>query len=100
MWIGADRIPALSGACLGRIPSRSNGSNNSPHFLLFSTIWGICFSLKANPNSSNAGSFDTVLTRSDAPTVKRFLGRDRTLNLAAPGDAEPGMHWRLAVKWS
>jgi hypothetical protein len=28
-----------------------------------STIWGICFSLKANPNGSNQKSFDTVLPR-------------------------------------
>jgi hypothetical protein len=32
---------------------------------MVSTIWGICFSLKANPNGSNEKSFDTVLTRCD-----------------------------------
>jgi hypothetical protein len=31
---------------------------------MVSTIWGICFSLKANPNGSNEKSFDTVLPRS------------------------------------
>src|SRR6202035_2877449 len=31
---------------------------------MVSTIWGICFSLKANPCGSNAKSFDTVLPRS------------------------------------
>jgi hypothetical protein len=30
---------------------------------MVSTIWGICFSLKANPNGSNEKSFDTVLPR-------------------------------------
>ena len=29
--------------------------------LTVSTIWGICFSLKANPSGSNPKSFDTVL---------------------------------------
>jgi hypothetical protein len=32
---------------------------------MVSTIWGICFSLKANPNGSNEKSFDTVLPRCD-----------------------------------
>jgi hypothetical protein len=32
---------------------------------MVSTIWGICFSLKANPNGSNEKSFDTVLPRYD-----------------------------------
>ena len=32
--------------------------------LMVSTIWGICFLLKANPNGSNEKSFDTVLPRS------------------------------------
>jgi hypothetical protein len=36
---------------------------------MVSTIWGICFSLKANPNSSNAKSFDTVLPRYDGVNV-------------------------------
>src|SRR5258708_446109 len=31
---------------------------------MVSTIWGICFSLKANPSECNAKSFDTVLPRS------------------------------------
>src|ERR1700687_5762030 len=32
---------------------------------MVSTIWGICFSLKANPSGSNTKSFDTVLPRCD-----------------------------------
>lgn len=34
---------------------------------MVSTIWGICFSLKSNPSSSNTKSFDTVLPRCDGP---------------------------------
>jgi hypothetical protein len=33
---------------------------------MFSTIWGICFSLEANPNGSKGKSSVTVLTRSFA----------------------------------
>lgn len=43
--------------CLGRIPSGSNGSFNSPHFLMFSTIWGICFSLEAISNGQTQLGF-------------------------------------------
>jgi hypothetical protein len=32
---------------------------------MVSTIWGICFSLKANPSGSNTKGFDTVLPRCD-----------------------------------
>jgi hypothetical protein len=33
--------------------------------LMISTIWGVCFSLEANPNASNQRSFATVLPRYD-----------------------------------
>jgi len=37
-------------ACLGRALSDSNSSIHYFDFPVFSTIWGTCFSLKANPN--------------------------------------------------
>ena len=36
---------------------------------MFSTIWGICFSLEAIPNGYNVRSFGTVLTRYDGVNV-------------------------------
>jgi hypothetical protein len=45
---------------------------------MVSIIWGICFSLKANPNGFSEKSFDTVLPRSmgweqhRAPVIRYF----------------------------
>jgi hypothetical protein len=44
-------------ACLGRALSDSNSSINYFHFSVFSAIWGICFSLKGNPNGSKNIAF-------------------------------------------
>ncbi len=65
--------------------------------LLVSTIWGICFSLKANPNGSNEKSFDTVLPRCEGveqhrrrPVIRYFAfdGVDALGSLAAESASE------------
>jgi hypothetical protein len=43
--------------CLGRVPTDSNGSNSQFSSSVFSLTWGICFSLKANPNGSKNMAF-------------------------------------------
>jgi hypothetical protein len=64
---------------------------------MVSTIWGICFSLKANPNGSKEKSFDTVLPRSigvgtvSPPPVIRYFavdGVDTLGSLAAKSASE------------
>jgi hypothetical protein len=56
----------------GRVPRAHNGPLQSFFRLSplsrFSTTWGICFSLKANPSCIKATGFVTVLPRSD-PSV-------------------------------
>ena len=46
---------------------------------MFSTIWGICFSLNANPNVPSGLGFDTVLAQSDLK-CRGFMAerKDRT----------------------
>jgi hypothetical protein len=48
-------------ACLGRGPTDSNSSIPYFGFSVFSVIWGICFSLKANPNGMKTSDSGTVL---------------------------------------
>ena len=48
---------------------------------MVSTIWGICFSLKANPSGSNAKSFDTVLPRFNRAEPKATLRRVLRIDL-------------------
>jgi hypothetical protein len=63
---------------------------------MVSTIWGICFSLKAKPNGSNEKSFDTVLPRSigwssiAAPVIRYFAvdGVNALGSLAAKSASE------------
>jgi hypothetical protein len=45
-------------ACLGRGPTDSNSSIPYFGFSVFSVIWGICFSLKANPNGMKTSDSD------------------------------------------
>ena len=47
--------------CLGRALSDSNSSINFFHFSVFSAFWGICFSLKANPNGMCFGGHNLRL---------------------------------------
>ncbi len=49
--------------CLGRALSDSNSSINYFHFSVFSVIWGICFSLKANPNGMKRSDSGTLLAQ-------------------------------------
>ena len=67
--------------CLGRVPTDSNGSNGQFTSSVFSLTWGLCFSLKANPQwhekhrilahfwHSERGCFS--LTRGFVPTEPR-----------------------------
>jgi hypothetical protein len=50
-------------ACLGRGPTDSNSSILYFGFSVFSVIWGIYFSLKANPNSMKTSDSGTVLAQ-------------------------------------
>jgi len=50
-------------ACLGRGPTDSNSSILYFDFSVFSVIWGICFSLKANPNGMKTSDSGTVLAQ-------------------------------------
>jgi hypothetical protein len=50
-------------ACLGRGPTDSNSSIIYFDFSVFSVIWGICFSLKANPNGMKTSDSGTVLAQ-------------------------------------
>src|ERR1700733_4005757 len=62
-----------------RLTMLTREHNNSPHFLLFSTIWGICFSLKANQDILNqvlqcaefGHGFDTVGVVNPSPPGQR-----------------------------
>jgi hypothetical protein len=53
--------------CLGRALSDSNSSINYFDFSVFSAIWGICFSLKANPNGAKNIAFWHTFGTGDAP---------------------------------
>jgi hypothetical protein len=57
----------VENACLGRALSDSNSSINYFNFPVFSTIWGICFSLKANPNGTKNIAFWHTFGTGDAP---------------------------------
>jgi hypothetical protein len=70
-------------ACLGRGPTDSNSS--IPYFGLsvFSVIWGICFSLRNNPNGMKTSDSGIVLAQGtrllcEAPGVhpltRQFIG--------------------------
>jgi hypothetical protein len=50
-------------ACLGRGPTDSNSSILYFDFSVFSVIWGICFSLNANPNGIKTSDSGTVLAQ-------------------------------------
>jgi hypothetical protein len=50
-------------ACLGRALSDSNSSISYFDFPVFSVIWGICFSLKANPNGMKRSDSGTLLAQ-------------------------------------
>ena len=49
--------------CLGRGPTDSNSSILYFDFSVFSVIWGICFSLKANPNGMKTSDSGTLLAQ-------------------------------------
>ena len=49
--------------CLGRGPTDSNSSIPYFDFSVFSVSWGICFSLKANPNDMKRSDSGTVLAQ-------------------------------------
>ncbi len=48
---------------MGGALSDSNSSINYFHFSVFSVIWGICFSLKANPISMKRSDSGTLLAQ-------------------------------------
>ena len=63
-------------ACPGRALSDSNSSITYFDFSVFSVIWGVCFSLKANPNGMKTSDNGTLLAQGTSllpglnPTVK------------------------------
>ena len=67
----------------------SNSSINYFHFPMFSVIWGICFSLKANPNGTKNIAFWHTFGTGDAPALrsssrsKRSKDRDNRSSLLA-----------------
>src|ERR1700689_3879317 len=63
--------------CLGRALSDSNSSINYFDFSVFSVIWGICFSLKANPNGTKNIAFWHAFGTGDAPASWVYLLRNR-----------------------
>ena len=60
-------------ACLGRALSDSNSSINYFHFSVFSVIWGICFSLKANPNGTKNIAFWHTFGTGGSPARYQFV---------------------------
>src|SRR6204780_1178973 len=59
--------------CLGRALSDSNSSINYFHFPVFSVIWGICFSLKANPNGTKNIAFWHTFGTGGSPARYQFV---------------------------
>jgi hypothetical protein len=76
-------------ACLGRGPTDSNSSIPYFGFSVFSVIWEICFSIKANPNGMKTSDSGTVLAQGTrllllqrAPTpLQSFVSPTKSLNL-------------------
>jgi len=62
----------LRRTCLGRALSDSNSSISYFYYSVFSAIWGICFSLKANPNVMKTSDSGTLLAQ-DAPAPSRYF---------------------------
>ena len=59
--------------CLGRALSDSNRSINYFDFSVFSVIWGICFSLKANPNGTKNIAFWHTFGTGGSPAQYHFV---------------------------
>ena len=68
-------------ACLGRWPSDSNSSISYFHFSVFSVIWGICFSLEANPNDTKNIGFWHTFGTGDSPATGGPMFFENGLNL-------------------
>ena len=68
--IEKEGLPKRQHARLGRALSDSNSSINYFHFPVFSVIWGICFSLKANPNGKKNIAFWHTFGTGDAPALR------------------------------
>jgi hypothetical protein len=60
-------------SCLGRALSDSNKSINYFDFSVFSVIWGICFSLKANPNGTKNIVFWHTFGTGGSPARYQFV---------------------------
>jgi hypothetical protein len=70
--------------CLGRALSDSNSSISDFHFSVFSVIWGISFSLKANPNGMKRSDTGTLLAQGtrllcEVPLVNPLVSLDRNI---------------------
>jgi hypothetical protein len=61
--VATDLFLRMQRACLGRGPTDSNGSILYFDFSVFSVIWGICFSLNANPNGMKTSDSGTPLAQ-------------------------------------
>ena len=68
-WSGWPLTSLSQSACLGRALSDSNSSISFFDFPVFSVIWGICFSLKANPNGTKNIAFWHTVGTVDAPAL-------------------------------
>lgn len=71
--------------CPGRRVAHSKAPFRLTPLSRFSTIWGICFALKANPSHSDGEGFLTVLPRYFSPDGKRP-------KLSPPGRLPPVRH--------
>jgi hypothetical protein len=60
-------------ACLGRGPTDNNNSIPCFGFSVFSVIWGICFSLKANPNGMKTSDSGTVLAQGTRLLLQQWV---------------------------
>jgi hypothetical protein len=82
------RQPFGQRVCFGRGPTDSNSSIPYFGFSVFSVIWGICFSLKANPNGMETSDSGTVLAQGTRllckargePLVRQFYWHTGTTN--------------------
>ena len=64
-------------ACLGRALSDSNSSINYFDFSVFSVIWGICFSLEANPKRPKNIAFWHTFGTGSAPAFIEIYWRSQ-----------------------
>ena len=73
LLVGAGRFERPTPCAQGRSVV-SKGSLLCGPFFMFTTTWGICFSLRGKPKAVNGMGFGTVLTQSFGWNLRRFHG--------------------------